>query len=96
MTEIADLFKCNIRYKTDNEIRFVAQANYKHYLVKSYFNKYPLMSSKHLNYLCFLEGLNYLNKRLTIKEIMEIQVIKNSMNNKRTYYNWDHLNTFYK
>jgi hypothetical protein len=33
---------------------------------------------------------------LTNKEILEIRDIKNSMNNKRTYYNWDHLNNFYK
>jgi hypothetical protein len=53
------------------------------------------MSSKHLNYLSFLEGLNYLGKNLTNKEIIEIQAIKNSMNNKRTYFNLDHLNNFY-
>ena len=53
------------------------------------------MTSKRLNYLCFIQGLNYLGKRLTNKEIEEIRKIKNSMNNKRTYYNWDHLNSFY-
>jgi len=96
MTEIANLFECKINYKGINEIVFVAQANNKHHLVKSYFKKFPLMSSKYLNYLCFLQGLNFLGRRLTDKEIFEIQSIKNSMNNKRTYYNWDHLNNFYK
>jgi hypothetical protein len=87
MTEIADLFQCKIHYKQDNAMTFSAGANSKHYLTKAYFNKYPLMTSKYLNYLCFLEGLNYLGKPLNDKEINEIQTIKNSMNSKRTYYN---------
>jgi len=96
MTELANLFKCKVNYKGENEIVFVVQANSKHHLVKSYFEKFPLMSSKYLNYLCYLKGLDYLGRRLTDREIIEIQAIKNSMNNKRTYYNWDHLNNFYK
>lgn len=95
MTEIADLFECNINYKAINEMVFLVQADSKHYLTKSYFDKFPLMSSKHLDYLCYLQGLPYLGKRLTSKEITEIQAIKNSMNSKRTYFNWDHLINFY-
>jgi LAGLIDADG DNA endonuclease family protein len=87
MTEIANLFECKINYKAINEIVFVVQANNKHYLVKSYFEKFPLMSSKYLDYLCFLQSLKFLSKRLIYKEIIEIQDIKNSMNSKRTYYN---------
>lgn len=58
-----------------------------------YFDKYPLITSKHLDYLCFLQGLNYLGERLTDQEIIEVQIIKSSMNRNRTFYNWDHLNT---
>ena len=96
MTKIADLFQYKIYYKTKNAIVFIANVNNKHYLVKSYFDKFPLMSSKYLNYLSYLDGLNYLNKRLTNEEIISIQAIKNSMNDKRTYFNWDHLDYFYK
>lgn len=96
MTDIADLFKCKINYKGVNGITFYATTNSKHYLTKSYFDKYPLMTSKYLDYLCFLQGQNYLAKRLTDEEIITIQAIKNSMNNKRTYFNWNHLNNFYK
>lgn len=71
---------------------FMVQADSKHHLIKYYFDKYPLMTSKHLYYLCFLQGLNYLGKRLTDQEVINIQAIKNSMNNNRTFYNWDHLN----
>jgi len=96
MEEIANLFKCKLNYKGINEVVFVAQADSNHYLTKYYFDRYPLISSKYLDYLRFLHGQSYLSKRLTSKEIMDIRDIKNSMNNKRTYYNWDHLNNFYK
>lgn len=96
MTEIADFFQCKINYKSTNAMTFLVQANSKHYLTKAYFNMYPLMTSKWLNYLCFLQGLDYLGKPLTDKEIVDIQNLKNSMNNKRTYFNWDHLINFYK
>jgi LAGLIDADG DNA endonuclease family protein len=88
MLKIAELFQCKIiKYKSKNEMTFLAQADSKHYLTKSYFDKYPLMTSKHLDYLCFLQGLNYLGKRLTDQEIIEIQRIKSSMNKNRTYFN---------
>jgi AAA+ superfamily predicted ATPase len=86
-TEIGNLFQCNIKYQYNNEMRFLAQADSKHHIIKHYFDKYPLMTSKYLNYLSFLEATSYLSRRLTDKEIIDIQKIKNSMNNKRTYYN---------
>lgn len=45
------------------------------------------MSSNYLNYLSFFKGLDYLGKRLTKQEIVEIRTIKNSMNNSRIDYN---------
>jgi hypothetical protein len=87
MTEIADFFQCNIIYKLGNRMDIVAGSNNKHYLTKSYFTKYPLMTSKYLDYLCFIQGLEYLGKPLTNEEIIEVQAIKNSMNSKRTIYN---------
>jgi hypothetical protein len=87
MTEIANLFQCRINYKAENAITFVAGTDNKHYITKEYFNKYPLMTSKHLDYLCFLQGLEYLGKRLTNKEILDIRDIKTRMNNNRTCFN---------
>jgi hypothetical protein len=87
MLEIANIFQCNINYKPNNKIGFFVKANSKHYLVKSYFNNYPLLTSKYLDYLCFLQGLDYLGKELTYKEILAIQNIKNNMNNKRYIFN---------
>lgn len=104
MTELAQFFKVNLNHKVANSplfkepaktIVFFAQSDSKHYIITSYLTKFPLMSSKYLNSLSFFKGLNYLGKRLTEQEILEIRAIKNSMNNTRTEYNWDHLNNFY-
>jgi len=57
MTEIAEYFQCNINYRVGNGMVFVVNSNNKHYLTKSYFAKYPLMTSKHLDYLCFIKDL---------------------------------------
>lgn len=105
MTSIANYFNCNLNYKKATSdlfkesaklVVFYVQSNKKHSTVIDYFNKYPLMSSKHLNYLCYVKALDYLGKHLNRKEILEIQQLKCSMNLKRTDFNWDHLNNFYR
>lgn len=104
MTKLADFFQSNLNFKLAYHpsfkkpaklLVFYVQSDKKHFLVTNYFKKYPLMSSKHLNYLCYSKALAFLGKRLTEQEILEIRAIKNSMNNKRTYFNWNHLNKFY-
>lgn len=65
MSNIANYFKCSLKYPSENEITFLAQADGRHYLTKSYFDRYPLMTNKRLDYLCFLQALIYLGKRLT-------------------------------
>ena len=94
--EVADLFQCNINFKAKNEMVFCAQSDKNHHLTTCYFDKHPLMTSKYHNYLHFVEGLSYLGRRLTLEEILEVCFIKNGMNNKRTFFNWDHLKNFYK
>jgi len=104
MTKLAEFFQVNLNYKTEKspnfkepakKVVFYAQSDRKHYIITSYLTKFPLMTSKYLNYLAFFKGLNYLGKRLTSEEILEVQALKNSMNNKRTEYVWDHLDNFY-
>lgn len=96
MTQLANFFQVNLNYKVENsplfkepakKVVFFAQSDRKHYIITSYLTKFPLMSSKYLNYLSFFEGLNYLGKRLTREEILKIRAIKSSMNKSRTYYN---------
>lgn len=53
------------------------------------------MTSKHLNYLWFIKALDYLGRYLTVFEVIDIRDLKNSVNNKRTYYNLDQLSNFY-
>ena len=104
MTELAKFFQVNLNYKVENsslfkepakKVVFFAQSDKKHYIITSYLTKFPLMSSKYLNYLSFFKGLSFLGKRLTKEEVLEVRALKSSMNNSRTYYNWDHLNDFY-
>jgi hypothetical protein len=96
MTQLAHFFQVNLNYKVEKSslfkkpakaIVFFAQSDRKHYIITSYLTKFPLMSSKYLNYLSFFKGLDYLGKRLTEQEILEIRAIKGSMNNSRTEYN---------
>ena len=62
----------NVKYERESEMSFLAQPDSKHYITKSYFDKFPLMTSKRLDYLCFIQGLNYLGKRLRDKNIIDI------------------------
>lgn len=107
MTYISNFFQVNLYAKVIKctspdfnksfyeALVFYAQSDSKHYIMISYITKFPLMTSKYLNYLEFFKGLSYLGKRLTDEEIREVRNIKNSMNNQRTEFNWDHLNYFY-
>ena len=62
MTKLAEFFQVNLNHKVANSplfkepvktVVFFAQSDRKHYIITSYLTKYPLMSSKHLNYLSF-------------------------------------------
>ena len=67
------------------------------FILIDYLEKYPIFSSKYLNYQDWLKVLAYFKAKTnteteSIKTIVEI---KSQMNNKRTEFNWDHLNKFY-
>jgi len=67
------------------------------FILVKYLEKYPLYSSKYLNYKDWIKVLSYFEaknhtKPESIKAIVEI---KSQMNNERTEFNWDHLNNFY-
>jgi hypothetical protein len=96
ISKLAEFFQCNINHKLAKHPSFIkpvkllvfyVQANTKHHLVINYFNKYPLMTSKYLNYLDYYRAIPFLGKRLTYEEVLRVREIKNSMNNKRTYFN---------
>uniref|UniRef100_UPI0023F5823A LAGLIDADG homing endonuclease n=1 Tax=Cyathus striatus TaxID=68777 RepID=UPI0023F5823A len=63
----------------------------------NYLDKFPLFSSKHLNYLDFKSIVKMIeNKEHKIYGgIEKINLIKMGMNNRRKFFNWDHLQKFY-
>ena len=68
--------------------------------VIKYFNKFPLFSSKHLDFLNWKEAHNLIEikahyKKNGLEGINKIKFLKNSMNDKRTEFSWLHLNNFY-
>lgn len=63
----------------------------------SYLSIYPLFSSKHQDYLdwCKFYHLRLLKKYDSVEGTSKLILLKNSMNTKRTQFNWDSLNNFY-
>ena len=68
------------------------------YILNNYFNKYPLRSSKLLDYKIWLKCIEFssIYKNDQKRLIKEIKYLKSQMNNKRQEFNfnWDHLKTF--
>ncbi len=64
--------------------------------LKQYLCEYPLFSTKYLDYLDWLKVLDYIARKEHRIYFKEIAKIKQSMNNNRTYFSWDHLQNFYK
>ena len=72
-----------------------------HIKVCQYFTKFPLFSSKHLNFLDWHIIHNMqLNKNkrvnLTDDELIKCVNIKNNFNRKRKNFDWKHLDSFYE
>ena len=63
----------------------------------NYLNAYPLFSSKHQDFLDWSKAHNIRihKKYKTLEGSSELLFLKNSMNTKRTQFNWDSLNCFY-
>lgn len=68
----------------------------------NYLNKFPLWSSKHLNFLdwyqafeIFKKNQGYLKNTSKDDNLTTIVALKEGMNVKRTTFNWDHLQNFY-
>lgn len=64
-------------------------------IIVNYFTRFPLFSSKRLNYLDWLACHNLIvSKNHTTQEGRDQALkLKSGMNSKRTYFNWDHLET---
>ena len=65
--------------------------------VIEYFDKFPLLSSKYLDYVDWKTIHNMQEKKLhlTVKGVKICEEIKQNMNSKRNKFSWKHLNNFY-
>ena len=62
----------------------------------AYFEKFPLMSSKRLDFMNWVEAYKIsLLSRQSPQEyeesVKKVQILKSSINSKRTQFNWKHL-----
>ena len=65
--------------------------------VVDYFQKFPLFSSKHLNFLDWrkIHEMQAKKLHLTPKGLQICETIKSNYNRNRRTFSWDHLNNFY-
>jgi hypothetical protein len=87
------------RKKYLNYLEFKVRTNKldNNFILASYLKCYNLYSSKYLNYLDWLLVLNLISedKHRNLEGKNQIRVIRDGMNNKRTYFNWNHLQNFH-
>lgn len=81
-------------YKNSYYIIRVENQNSIQLLIK-YLDKFSLLSSKHLDYLDWSRAFFIILNKRHFSDIgrKKILLFKNSMNNKRSSFNWDHLKT---
>ncbi|MBV8801668.1 MAG: cbb3-type cytochrome c oxidase subunit I [Gammaproteobacteria bacterium] len=103
MSQIALYLKTNLLSRTrvqqdKHYYSFFVMAHSKHSLdlIINYFNKYPLLSSKYLDfqswvYILKLQQINSITSSYLDKAI----IVRKDFNKTRTSYNWDHLKESY-
>ncbi len=99
LTDISNFLNCNLltrkQKSTGNEYYILtASSKLSLDLIVNYLEKYPLFSSKYLDYKDWKKIVFLIleNKHYTEQGINETEYVRNGMNRKRTYFNWDHLN----
>ena len=99
LTEISTLLNCNLNTRkqvsTSNEYFIIIASSRKSLsTIITYFKSFPLYSSKYLDYKDWEQAaiLILKNDHYTEDGIIKINYLKDNMNLKRTYFNWDHLN----
>lgn len=66
-------------------------------IIINYFNKYPLFSSKYLDYKDWEKVADLIinNQHYSKQGINTVELVRSRMNTKRTDFSWDHLNGIY-
>jgi len=93
---ISEFLKAKLEISThNNKSYFLIKASNRNSLniILNYFNFFNMYSSKYLDYQnwAFVAKALLAKTAYKLKNRKYIYLLKNSMNNKRTYFNWDHL-----
>lgn len=98
LNQICLFLNCNLLTKTQkstNNTYYTLAASSKVSLsiIINYFNKFPLYTSKYLDYKDWEEVAHLIinNNHLTDEGIKTVEFVRSRMNTKRTEFNWDHL-----
>lgn len=59
--------------------------------LREYLSNYPLRGTKYLDYQDWAKVLDYFEQGIHMENKEHIAIIKSQMNQRRTVYNWDHL-----
>ncbi len=98
MTEICEFFTVNLYSRTrtkENQKYYsfmaIAHNSTSHVIVRNYFDRFPLLSSKYLAYKdwCIVQDLT--KQKLTKENLHKINAIKNQFNSKRIIYDFSHV-----
>ena len=65
-------------------------------IIINYLNNFPLFSSKYLDFKDWSIVADMFKKKYHRKNLDDILLIKGRINDNRKYFNWDHLQNFYK
>ena len=98
LTELAEFLNCNLKTRkqtsTGNEyFNISASSRISLSIIITYFTSFSLYSSKYLDYKDWEKATTLIlnNSHYTEQGLNKIDLLKNNMNLKRTYFNWDHL-----
>ena len=103
MVLLAEFLKITLREisksycKGKNQYKIKLNSLSSNLILSEYLNRYPLFSSKYLNFKDIYKVLIMIkNKEHKLEANRElIKLIKDKMNDKRVEFNWDHLQNFY-
>jgi len=102
MSEIAEKLEVNLkktnRISKNSTYRIRTTSLRTNKILIKYLTKYPLWGEKYLNFKSFEEVVKLFERKEHLKSGGKEIIIrlKEQMNTKRTFYNWDHLSDFYK
>lgn len=102
LTDISNFLNCSLLIRNqkatgNSYYTLAATSRISLGIIINYLEKYPLYSSKYLDYKDWqrIVLLMFENKHYTEEGINKTEDVRNNLNRQRTYFNWDHLNKLY-